>query len=79
MLAGAYRESRVLLSASKHHLRVASVIIVAVSANSQGEQTGGLMESIFYEIISHNREEKSMRTVELHCWECKLFVHKCIG
>lgn len=48
MLAGAYRESRVLLSASKHRLRVASVIIVAVGANSQDEQTGGLMKSIFY-------------------------------
>lgn len=48
MLAGAYRENRVLLSASKHRLRVASVIIMAVGANSQGEQTGGLMKSIFY-------------------------------
>lgn len=47
MLAGAYRQSRVLLSASKHRFRVASVIIVAVGANSEGEQTGGLMKSIF--------------------------------
>lgn len=48
MLAGAYRESKALLSASKHRLRVASVIIMAVSANIQDEQTGGLMKSIFY-------------------------------
>lgn len=46
MLAGAYRERWVLLSASKHCLRVASVIIVAAGANIQGEQTGGLMKSI---------------------------------
>lgn len=48
MLAGAYRGSRVLLSASKHRLRVASVIIMAVGANSWGEETGGLMKNIFY-------------------------------
>lgn len=48
MLAGAYRESGVLLSASKHCLGVASVIIGALGANSLGEQTGGLMKSIFY-------------------------------
>ena len=48
MLAGAYRESRVLLSASKHRFRVASVIIVAVATNSLGEQTGELMRSILY-------------------------------
>lgn len=48
MLAGAYSKHWVLLSASKHCLRVASVIIVATGAKIQGEQTGGLMKSIFY-------------------------------
>lgn len=48
ILARAQRESKMLLSACKHHLRVASVIIVAGGAKSKGEQTGGLMKSIFY-------------------------------
>jgi len=43
-----HTESRVLLSASKHRLRVVSVIMVAVGANSEVEQTGGLMKSILY-------------------------------
>lgn len=40
MLAGAYRGSRELLSASKHRLRVAPVITVAVDAKSHDGLTG---------------------------------------
>lgn len=69
MLAGAYRESGALLSASKHRLRVASVIIVAAGANNPDEQTGGLMKSFSMLMISHNREEKNLTTVGLYTGE----------
>lgn len=47
VLTEAYTESKAPLSASKHRLRQASVIMAASVANSQDEQTVQLIKSIF--------------------------------
>lgn len=72
MLAGAYRASEAPLSASKHRLRVVSVITVALGASDEDERAGGRADE--EHLLCPRLVTMGRRTVGLHSRQQELFV-----